>query len=111
MRRITVDREHTGAKNKIRRTKSEILSNDKIGNFYKQSRFGFAVLDFLGLGFISEFVSDFDIRIWDLFRWYLGATTFSVASSGGTGARRKLCRRRTPGTGRLEDFFCSSRLT
>ena len=33
------------------------------------------------------------------------------ASSGDTGARRKLCGRRKPDNGRLGDFSCSSQLT
>jgi hypothetical protein len=38
----------------------------------------FPILDL----FVSEFVSDFDIRILDLFPWLLGAITFFVTTVG-----------------------------
>jgi hypothetical protein len=49
----------------------------------KQTRFGFLVLDFPGLEFIlAPFVSDFVLRISDLFRQVLGTMTFFVTAVG-----------------------------
>jgi hypothetical protein len=60
------------AKNKkfeARNPKFETISNDQNMQNSRQASFGFGVLDFSHLRFVvSEFVSDFDIRISDLFR-------------------------------------------
>jgi hypothetical protein len=61
-----------GAKDKrfeARNPKFETNSNNKNRGNSKQTSFGFGVLDFPDLKFVrlSEFVSDFDIRISDLF--------------------------------------------
>jgi hypothetical protein len=76
--RSAIDAGARNQKFEARNPKFETNSNDKNRENSKQTSLGFGVLDFPDLRFVclSEFVSDFDIRISDLFFWALGAISF-----------------------------------